>query len=79
LNPKRASHGGIQTSTKVKLPSQFHTIKHKCSQCPRDDAKKYPISGKEVRWLCSICLNKNRRRDDKEKPNFIRAGVLRRK
>lgn len=69
-------HKGIATSTKVKLPSQHKSPKHKCSQCPRTDAKKYFISEKEIRWLCIVCVNKNKNKDSKEKPNFIQASKL---
>lgn len=77
ISPRRASHGGIATTTKVKLPSQHKSPNHKCSQCTRTDAKKYPISEKEVRWLCPVCVNKNKNKNSKEKPNFIKASKLR--
>ena len=77
VNPRRGSHGGITTSKKVRLPTQLKTIPHNCSQCPRKDAKQYHISTKETRWLCPICVNKHQRKDDKEKPNFVRASKLR--
>jgi len=58
------------------LPTQYRTIKHKCSQCTRTDAKKYSISEKEVRWLCPVCVYRNTNKDAKEKPNFIKASKL---
>lgn len=79
VNPRRGSHGGIATSKKIKLPTQYRTTKHKCSQCTRTDAKKYSISEKEVRWLCLVCVNKNKTKDCKEMVNFIPASKLRRK
>lgn len=77
VSPRRGSHGGIATSRKVRLPTQHKTLKHPCSQCTRRDAKKYAISEKEVRWLCVECVLRNNNRDTKEKPNFIKASVLR--
>lgn len=77
VSPKRASHGGIATLKKAKLPTQYRTTKHKCSQCPRTDAKKYSISEKEVRWLCPVCVIRNKNKDSKEIPNFIPASKLR--
>ncbi len=77
VSPRRASHGGISTSTKVRLPSQHKSLNHKCSQCNRTDAKKYSISEREVRYLCPICLNKNQRKNIKEVPHFVRASRLR--
>lgn len=71
-------HGGIATSTKTKYPTQHKSLNHKCSQCIRTDAKKYTISEKETRWLCIVCVNKFKNKDVKEKPNFIRASMLRR-
>lgn len=79
VNPRRASHGGIATSKKVRLPSQHKSLKHKCSQCQRTDAKQYAISEKETRWLCIVCVQRNNNRDSKEKPNFVKASLLRRK
>jgi len=70
----RPSNGRV--SKKTKLPTIFKTKPHNCSQCPRTDAKKYPVSGKEFRWLCPACLIKNNNRDKIEKPNFIRASKL---
>ncbi len=49
---KRGSHGGIATSPKIRLPSQFKSPNHKCSLCERKDAKKYQLTPKECRWLC---------------------------
>ena len=77
VSPRRASHGGIATSKKIRLPTQHRTPKHKCSQCSRTDAKKYYLTEKEVRWLCPVCVIKNKNRDSKEKPNFVRALRLR--
>lgn len=77
VNPRRASHGGIQQGTKVRLPSQHKSPNHKCSQCERKDAKKYSISEKETRWLCIVCVMRNKNKNEKERPNFIRASKLR--
>ena len=68
--------GKKETVHKSKLPTQNKTKKHKCSQCERTDAIRYPISEKEVRWLCPDCVTKHQRKDDKEKPNFIKANKL---
>lgn len=76
VSPRRASHGGIATSKKTKLPSQYRTTKHKCSQCIRTDAVKYSISEKEVRWLCPVCVIRNNNKNTKEKPNFVKASKL---
>ena len=77
VSPRRGSHGGIATSKKARLPSQYRTTKHKCSHCERTDAKKYSISEKEVRWLCPVCVIKNIHSNVKEKPNFVKASKLR--
>lgn len=61
---------------KTKIPTASKTIKHSCSQCPRDDATKYSISEKEVRWLCPECVERFKRRDVKETPNFLKASRL---
>ncbi len=76
VSPRRASHGGIATSKKVRFPTQHRSPNHKCSLCERKDAKKYYISEKEVRWLCPICVIKNKNKDSKEKVDFIRARQL---
>ncbi|KKK80829.1 hypothetical protein LCGC14_2819560 [marine sediment metagenome] len=76
VSPRRASHGGITTSKKVRFPTQHRSPNHKCSLCERKDAKKYYISEKEVRWLCPICVIKNKNKDSKEKVDFIRARQL---
>jgi len=77
VSPRRASHGGIATSKKARLPSQYRTTKHKCSQCTRTDAKKYSISEREFRWLCPVCVIKNKNRDSIESTvNFLRASRL---
>lgn len=77
ISPKRASHGGIATSKKTRLPTQYRTTKHKCAHCTRTDAKKYFVSEKEVRWLCPVCVIKNNNKNSKEKPNFVKASKLR--
>jgi hypothetical protein len=77
VSPRRASHGGIATSKKIRLPTQHRTPKHKCSLCTRTDAKKYHLTEKEVRWLCPVCVIKNKNRDSKEKVDFIKASRLR--
>lgn len=76
VSPRRASHGGIATSKKITLPTQYRTTKHKCAHCTRTDAKKYYLTGKEVRWLCPVCVIKNKNRDSKEKTNFVKASRL---
>jgi hypothetical protein len=76
VSPRRGSHGGISTSTKVSLPTQHKTQRHKCSQCIRNDAKKYQLTQKECRWLCPVCFTKNKNKDSHEKPHFISAKKL---
>lgn len=65
-----------RVSKKVKLPTMEKTRPHKCSLCPRTDATRYPISEKEVRWMCPVCVQKFVRRNDKEKPNFVKGSQL---
>jgi len=76
VSPRRASHGGIATSKKITLPTQHRTPHHKCSLCTRTDAKKYHLTEKEVRWLCPICVIKNKNRETNETPNFVKASRL---
>ncbi len=76
VSPRRGSHGGIATSKKIILPTQHRTPNHKCSLCTRKDAKKYYLTEKEVRWLCPVCVIKNKNRDSKEIPNFVKASRL---
>ena len=76
VSPKRGTHGGITTYKKIKLPTQHRSPNHKCSQCTRTDAKKYYLTEKEVRWLCPVCIIKNKNKNSKEKPNFVRASRL---
>ena len=76
VTKRRGSHGGVATGRKVTLPTQYRTLNHKCSQCTRKDAKKYHLTGKEVRWLCPVCVIKNKYRDIKEIPNFLKASRL---
>ena len=76
VSPRRGSHGGITTSTKVSLPTQYKSHRHQCSQCQRKDAKKYQITQKECRWLCPVCLTQNKNKNSKEKPHFISAKKL---
>ncbi len=79
VSPRRGSHGGIATSKKIRLPTQHKTLNHKCSQCRRTDAKKYQLTPKEYRWLCPVCITKNKNKDSTEKPHFISARKLWRK
>ena len=76
VSPRRASHGGIATSKKIRQPTQHRSRNHKCSQCTRTDAKKYHLTEKEVRWLCPVCIIIHQNKNRKEKPNFIRASKL---
>jgi len=69
-------HGGISISKKITLPTQHRTLNHNCSQCFRKDAKKYYLTEKECRWLCIVCVIKNKNKNTKEKPNFIKASQL---
>lgn len=61
---------------KTRLDTASKTIKHKCSQCERKDAKKYPVSEKEVRWLCPLHIAMFERKNVQEKPNFIKGSML---
>ena len=76
VSPRRGSHGGIRTGRKVTLPTQYRTQNHKCSHCTRTDAKKYYLTEKEVRWLCPVCVIKNKNKNSKEKVNFLKASQL---
>ena len=76
VSPRRASHGGIATSTKIKLPTQHKSTPHKCALCIRKNAKKYHISLYETRWLCPECTRKHKNKDVKEKPHFLSASKL---
>ncbi len=76
VSPRRGSHGGIATSKKITLPTQHRTANHKCSLCTRTDAKKYYLTEKEVRWLCPVCVIKNKNKNSKEVPNFVKASRL---
>ena len=76
VSPRRASHGGIATSKKIRLPTQYRTLKHQCSQCERKDAKKYYLTEKECRWLCPVCIIRNKNKNTKEKVNFLKASQL---
>jgi len=61
---------------KQRLPSQFKTKNHKCSQCERKDAKKYSISEKETRWLCPNHFTHYTNHPPENRPNFIKASKL---
>ncbi len=63
---------------KTKIPSQHKTSTHPCSQCTRKDAQQYQISEKESRWLCPVHYNQFMRKNNFEKPHFIKASVLKR-
>ncbi len=76
VSPRRASHGGIATSKKVKLPTQHKLQKHNCAHCIRTDAKQYSISQKETRWLCVSCVIRHNNSNSQEKPHFIQASKL---
>lgn len=76
VSHKRGSHGGIAITPKIRLPTQHKTPTHSCSLCERKDAKKYYITEKECRWLCPVCVIKNKNKNTKEKPNFIKASKL---
>ncbi len=76
VTPRRGSHGGVVTGKKVKLPTQHRSQNHKCSHCTRTDAKKYYLTEKEIRWLCPVCVIKNKNKDLKEKVNFLKASQL---
>lgn len=79
VSPRRASHGGIACSPKIRLPTLHKSTSHKCSLCIRKDAKKYHISLDEVRWLCPLCVMKHKNKNTSEKPHFISARKLWRK
>lgn len=77
MKQKRSAPKNNRTyMSKTKLPTASRTKKHRCSQCQRTDAKLHYISIKEKRWLCEQCLNKNKNRDRKEKPNYTRASKM---
>ena len=66
-----------RVSVKTRLPTKTKTHPHNCSLCPNRNASRYPLNEKEVRWLCPVCVKKALRKDDKEKPNFVKASKLR--
>ena len=76
VSPRKGSHGGIATAKKIRFSTKHRSHNHKCSHCTRTDAKKYYLTAKECRWLCPVCVIKNKNRDSKEKPNFIKASQL---
>lgn len=47
-----------------------------CSICKSRLAEKYPISEKEVRILCQVCVTKSLNRDRKERVNYVKASEL---
>ena len=61
---------------KTKLPTEFKTKPHQCSQCTRTDATRHHISGKEYRWLCERCRLRHTNKNATEKPNFVKASKL---
>lgn len=65
-----------ETIHRTKIPTKSKTISHKCSQCTRTDARKYPISEKESRWLCPVHVNQHNQRDIKERPHYVKASQL---
>ena len=66
-----------ETIHKTKLPTEFKTKKHKCSQCTRNDAVLYPITENEKRWLCPIHIEKFNNQYKKENSvNFVKASKL---
>ena len=79
VSHRRGSHGGVAVASKVTLPTQHRTPKHKCSQCQRTDAKKYSIGPKDARWLCVVCVAKHNNKSSIEKPNFVCASKLKHK
>jgi len=76
VSHRRGTHGGIAISKKITLPTQHRSPNHQCVLCPRTDARQYSISFKETRWLCPVCIVKNKNKNTKEKPNFIKASQL---
>jgi len=76
VSPRRGTHGGIATSKKIRLPTQHKSPNHNCSLCPRKDAKKYYLTEKECRWLCPVCIIRNKNKNSKEKVNFLKASQL---
>ena len=43
VNPRRASHGGITTSRKVKLPTQYKSRKVFCRNCNKQNTESAKI------------------------------------
>ena len=74
----QARNGKKQTvyAKKTRLPIQFKTKKHKCSQCTRTDATQHFLTEKESRWLCPLHVVMNNRREINERPHFIKASRL---
>ena len=64
---------------RAKIPTQHKTPNLRCGQCGRKPAKRYPVSEKEVRLLCSECLARFQAGSNTgEKPNFVKASKLHR-
>lgn len=57
---------------KTKLPTKNRTENLRCGQCHKQGATRQKISQKETRILCPKCIAQNRRRDDREKPHFVK-------
>lgn len=77
---QKAKHHAPKKQTsympKTRLPTQSKTTTRKCSQCTKNDARKYHISEKEVRWLCPIHFTLFTKIDDEKKPHFVKASKL---
>lgn len=69
-------HKKKETVTKTRLPIQFKTKSHKCSQCTRTDATQYFLTEKESRWLCPIHVVMHNRHKIVERPHFVKASNL---
>ena len=76
LQEGRVSKDQTRVMKKTRLPTEKKTKKHRCSQCPSEYAQRYPISKKEVRWLCDRCVSKFKAQLWNEVVTFVKAGKL---
>ena len=65
-----------ETVHRTKIPTKSKTVSHKCSQCERKDATQHFLTEKESRWLCPVHVMAYNKKDEKERPHFVKAGKL---
>ncbi len=70
-SPRRASHGGVSTSKKIRLATQDKS--KQCSLCNNIATTTVQVSKKETRKLCSKHLADWKRKDFKYSVKFERG------